>query len=71
MPKVASSGRGMRLVKPQKVMKKTESMVGMGKTKVRDLVLKEEPLKKYISFKWSEILGLVYRWQTKRSSTSP
>jgi hypothetical protein len=51
MPKVVSSGRGMRLVKPQKAMKNTETMVGMGKTKVRDLVLKEEPLKKYISFK--------------------
>jgi hypothetical protein len=33
------------------VMKKTEELVGMGKSKIRDLVLKEDVPKKFIVFK--------------------
>lgn len=51
MPRVVSVGRGMRMVKPMPVMKKTEEMKGMGKSKIRELVLKEDVPRKYISFK--------------------
>ena len=51
MPRVVSVGRGMRLVKPMPVMKKTEEMKGMGKTKIRELVLKEDVPRKYIGHK--------------------
>lgn len=49
--RVKSVGRGIRLVKALPVMKKTEEMIGMGKSKIRDLVLKEDVPKKFISFK--------------------
>jgi len=46
-----SVGRCIKLVKPMPVVKKTEELKGKGKGKVRDLVLKEDIPKKYISFK--------------------
>jgi len=49
--KVMSVGRGIKMVKSTPVVKKTEELKGMGKGKVRDLVLKEDIPKKYISFK--------------------
>lgn len=49
--KVISSGRGIKIAKPMPVVKKTEEMKGMGKGKIRDLVLKEDIPKKYIAFK--------------------
>lgn len=49
--KVVSSGRGIKIAKPMPPMKKTEALVGKGKGKIRDLVLKEDLPKKYISFK--------------------
>jgi hypothetical protein len=49
--KVMSVGRGIKMVKNMPVVKKTEELKGMGKGKVRDLVLKEDIPKKYISFK--------------------
>ena len=51
MPRVISVGRGMRMVKSMPVVKKTEELKGMGKSKIRDLVLKEDVPKKYIAFK--------------------
>ena len=41
----------MRIAKPLPQIKKTEALVGKGKTKIRDLVLKEDIPKKYIAFK--------------------
>jgi len=49
--KVMSVGRGIKLVKPLPMVKKTEEMKGMTKGKIRELVLKEDIPKKYISFK--------------------
>lgn len=49
--RLVSSGRGVRMAKPMPVMKKTETLVGKGKSKVRDLVLKEDVPKKYVMFK--------------------
>jgi hypothetical protein len=49
--KVMSVGRGIKLVKTLPVVKKTEEMKGMTKGKIRELVLKEDIPKKYISFK--------------------
>lgn len=49
--RVVSVGRGVKLAKSLPVMKKTPELVGKGKTKIRDLVLKEDLPKKYISFK--------------------
>ena len=49
--KVMSVGRGIKMVKSLPVVKKTEELKGKGKGKVRDLVLKEDIPKKYISFK--------------------
>ncbi len=48
--RLVSSGRGVRMTKSMPVMKKTETLVGKGKSKVRDLVLKEDVPKKYVSF---------------------
>ena len=49
--KVMSVGRGIKLVKSLPMVKKTEEMKGMTKGKIRELVLKEDIPKKYISFK--------------------
>lgn len=49
--RVVSSGRGVKIAKPLPVMKKSEELVGKGKTKIRELVLKEDLPKKYISFR--------------------
>ena len=49
--RVVHSGGAIRIAKPLPQMKKTEVLVGKGKTKIRDLVLKEELPQKYISFK--------------------
>jgi len=49
--RVVSSGGAVRVVKPLPPMKKTEVLVGKGKSKIRDLVLKEDIPKKYISFR--------------------
>ena len=49
--KVMSVGRGIKLVKPLPLVKKTEELKGMTKGKIRELVLKEDIPKKYISFK--------------------
>jgi hypothetical protein len=48
--KVVSSGRGVKIAKPTPVVKKTEELKGMGKGKVRNLVLKEDIPKKYVKF---------------------
>jgi hypothetical protein len=48
--RVVHSGGAIRIAKPLPQMKKTEVLVGKGKTKIRDLVLKEELPQKYISF---------------------
>lgn len=47
---VVHSGGGYRIVKPLPQMKKTELLVGMGKSKIRELVLKEDVPQKYIKF---------------------
>ncbi len=49
--KVMSVGRGIKLVKSLPMVKKTEEMKGMTKGKIRELVLKEDIPKKFISFK--------------------
>jgi len=49
--RVVSSGGAVRVAKPLPVMKKTPELVGKGKTKIRELVLKEDLPKKYIAFK--------------------
>ena len=49
--RLVSSGRGVRMAKPMPVVKKTEELKGKGKGKIRDLVLKEDVPRKYISFK--------------------
>ena len=58
--KVVSSGRGVKIAKPTPVVKKTEELKGMGKGKVRNLVLKEDIPKKYVKFSWLQNLNLLY-----------
>jgi len=52
MPKVSTCmcGRGMRTTKRTKVMKKPEIMIGKGKKEFKEISLKVEQPKKYVSF---------------------
>lgn len=50
MPRVVMCGRGMRYVKPTKVIKKPEEMMGKGKKEFKQITLKVETPKKYVSF---------------------
>jgi hypothetical protein len=43
-------GRGMRYVKPTKVIKKPEEMMGKGKKEFKQITLKVETPKKFVSF---------------------
>jgi hypothetical protein len=49
--RVVSCGGAVCVAKPLPVMKKTPELVGKGKNKIRELVLKEDLPKKYIAFK--------------------
>jgi hypothetical protein len=43
-------GRGMRFVKAPKVIKKAEELIGKGKKEFKQITLKVETPKKFVSF---------------------